>query len=38
MAEVKLMWLLARGVTDPKDIKNEIVKDYVGEVSEIEYD
>ena len=35
MSEVKFMWLLAKGITDPKEIKSEIVKDYVWEVSEI---
>jgi len=38
MAEAKLMWLLGRGITSPDEIKHEIVKDYVGEVSEIQYD
>jgi len=37
MAEVKLMWLLARGITSPEQIKKEIVKEYIGEVSEISY-
>jgi len=37
MAEVKLMWLLARGITSPEQIKKEIVKEYIGEVNEIEY-
>jgi len=38
MAEVKLMWLLARGITSPEQIKKEIVKEYIWEVSEIIYD
>ena len=37
MSEVKFMWLLAKGITEPKGIKEEIVKDYVWEVSEIKY-
>ena len=38
MAEVKLMWLLARWITSPEQIKKEIVKNYIGEVSEIVYE
>lgn len=38
MAEVKLMWLLARGITSPEQIKKEIVKEYIWEVNEIIYD
>jgi len=37
MAEVKLMWLLARWITSPEQIKKEIVKEYIGEVNEISY-
>jgi len=37
MAEVKLMWLLARWITSPEQIKKEIVKEYIGEVNEIVY-
>lgn len=37
MSEVKLMWLLARWITSPEEIKKEIVKDYVWEVTEIKY-
>lgn len=33
MSEVKLMWLLAQWINKVEDIKNEIVKDYVWEVS-----
>lgn len=35
MSEVKLMWLLAQWVTSPKDIRREILKDYVWEVTPI---
>ena len=38
MAEVKLMWLLGRWITSPEKIKDEIVKDYIGEVNEIHYE
>lgn len=36
MTEVKLMWILAQGAFSEKEIRDKILKNYVGEMTEIE--